>query len=138
MANRTMTTTLDAKIYSSLLTEYMPKAISSEDEYNRMLEHIEHLMQIGQDLTAEESSLLETSAILVEAYEDTQFPLESSSPLEVLLHLMDARQLKQVDLVEVIGSKDIVSKIVNSKRAISKSQAKALGEFFNISPALFI
>jgi HTH-type transcriptional regulator / antitoxin HigA len=51
---------------------------------------------------------------------------------------MEARQLKQIDLVDVIGSKGIVSEIVNGKREISKSQAKALGEFFNISPALFI
>ncbi|NEP56566.1 MAG: transcriptional regulator, partial [Symploca sp. SIO2G7] len=28
--------------------------------------------------------------------------------------------------------------IVNGKRAISKTQAKKLGDFFNVSPALFI
>jgi HTH-type transcriptional regulator / antitoxin HigA len=51
---------------------------------------------------------------------------------------MEAQGLKQIDLVKVIGSKGGVSEIVNGKRAISKSQAKALGEFFNVSPALFI
>ncbi len=43
---------------------------------------------------------------------------------------MDARGLKQSDLVEVISSKRVVSEIVNGKRSISKAQAKALGEFF--------
>lgn len=133
-----MTTNLDTKIYNSLLLEYQPKAISSEDEYNQMLESVERLMAIGENLPPEENSLLETLAILVEAYEDSQFPLEPSSPREVLLHLMEMRELKQVDLVDVIGSKGIVSEIVNGKREISKAQAKALGEFFNISPALFI
>lgn len=133
-----MTITLNANIYSSLLVEYQPKAIASEDEYNRALEKIERLMAIGEDLSPEETSLLEMLAILVEAYEDTQFWLEPSSPRQILLHLMEARQLKQTDLVNVIGSKGIVSEIVNGKREISKSQAKALGDFFNVSPALFI
>ena len=45
---------------------------------------------------------------------------------------------KQSDLVGIIGSKGVISEIVNRKRAISKAQAKALGELFNVSPALFI
>jgi hypothetical protein len=28
--------------------------------------------------------------------------------------------------------------VVNGKRAISKAQAKALGEFFNVNPGVFI
>jgi HTH-type transcriptional regulator / antitoxin HigA len=133
-----MTTTLDAQVYSSLLLEYQPKAIASQDEYNQALNSIDRLMELGEDLSPEEGLLLETLAILVEAYEDSQLPLEASSPQEVLLHLMEGRELKQIDLVEMIGSKGIVSEIVNGKRSISKAQAKALGEFFNVSPALFI
>ncbi|WP_343217816.1 helix-turn-helix domain-containing protein [Halotia branconii] len=52
--------------------------------------------------------------------------------------MIEAREIKQSDLVRIIGSKEIVSEVVNEKRAISKEQAKALGEFFNVSPALFI
>jgi HTH-type transcriptional regulator / antitoxin HigA len=133
-----MTVTLDPKAYGSLLAKYQPKVITSSEEYNQSLEIIENLMEKGEDLTLEESSLLETLAILVEAYEETQSPLEDSSPQTVLLHLMEAQGLKQTDLLTVIGSKGIVSEIVNGKRAISKSQAKALGEFFSVSPALFI
>jgi HTH-type transcriptional regulator/antitoxin HigA len=32
----------------------------------------------------------------------------------------------------------VVSEIVNGKRAISKTQAKLLGERFKVSPSLFI
>lgn len=133
-----MAITLDSKIYGSLLGKYQPKIIASEDEYNRTLELIEQMMVRGEELTPEENSLLELLSILVEIYEDSQFPVEPSSPRNILLHLMDARELKQSDLVGVIGSKGIVSEIVNGKRSISKAQAKALGEFFHVSPALFI
>jgi HTH-type transcriptional regulator/antitoxin HigA len=48
------------------------------------------------------------------------------------------RDLRQADLVPLVGSRGLVSEIVNGKRAISKAQAKVLGTFFNVSPALFI
>jgi hypothetical protein len=44
---------------------------------------------------------------------------------------MEQNDLRQADLVEIFGSRERVSEVVNGKRAISKSQAKALGEFFN-------
>ncbi|MDY6782102.1 MAG: transcriptional regulator [Cyanobacteriota bacterium] len=133
-----MTTVLNPNVYGSLLVQYQPQAINSQSEYERSCEIIEQLMERGEDLTAEEGSLLEVLAVLVEAYEDERLPSEPSSPQAVLLHLMNAQELKQVNLVDIIGSKGLVSEIVNGKREISKSQAKALGEFFNVSPALFI
>ncbi|BAY83784.1 hypothetical protein NIES267_32780 [Calothrix parasitica NIES-267] len=61
-----------------------------------------------------------------------------TTPLSMLLHLIEAHGLKQADLVDVIGSSSVVSEIVNGKREVSKAQAKALGEFFNIDARLFI
>lgn len=133
-----MTTLLNTQVYGSLLEKYQPKAITSESEYQRSLEVIDNLMSKGEDLSPEESTLLETLAILVEAYEESEFPMPASSPINVLRHLMEVRSLKQADLVKVIGSKGVVSEIVNGKRSISKSQARELGNFFNVSPALFI
>ena len=75
---------------------------------------------------------------MIEEYESKYYPDPEVSPREVLLHFMEVRELKQADLVGVIGSKGVVSEVVNGKRAISKTQAKALGEFFNINPSLFI
>jgi HTH-type transcriptional regulator / antitoxin HigA len=38
----------------------------------------------------------------------------------------------------IFGSSGRVSEAVNGRRAIIKAQAKALGEFFKVSPDLFI
>jgi hypothetical protein len=46
--------------------------------------------------------------------------------------------LSQADLVSIFGSRGRVSGVIHGKRAISKAQAKALGEFFKVSPELFI
>jgi HTH-type transcriptional regulator / antitoxin HigA len=79
---------------------------------------------------------------LIRDYEEEVFNLEEWSltpPHELLQFLMDARGMKQVDLLGILSpSKGLVSSIVNGKRQISKAQAKKLGELFNISSSAFI
>jgi HTH-type transcriptional regulator / antitoxin HigA len=51
---------------------------------------------------------------------------------------MAASGTRNVDLIGIIGNSGVVSEVVNGKRNISLAQAKNLGEFFKISPTLFI
>jgi hypothetical protein len=41
---------------------------------------------------------------------------------------MKEHEIRQADLVGIIGSRGVVSEVVTGKRAISKAQAKALGK----------
>jgi HTH-type transcriptional regulator/antitoxin HigA len=132
-----MTISLDKTTYSQLLVEYQPKVITTEAEYDQALETVEKLMA-DQQRIPEQTAILQLLVTLIEEFETKHYPVEPSSPHAMLEHLMDARGIKQSDLVGVIGSKGVVSEVVNRKRAISKAQAKTLGEFFNVSPALFI
>ena len=132
-----MTISLDKTTYSQLLVEYQPKVITTEAEYDQALETVEKLMA-NQQRTPEQTAILQLLVTLIEEFETKHYPIEPSSPHAMLEHLMDARGIKQSDLVGIIGSKGVISEIVNRKRAISKAQAKALGELFNVSPALFI
>jgi HTH-type transcriptional regulator/antitoxin HigA len=132
-----MTISLDQITYSQLLIEYQPKIITTEAEYDQALATVEKLMA-NKQRTPEQTAILQLLVTLIEDFENKHYPLEPSSPHAMLEHLMDARGIKQSDLVGIIGSKGVVSEVVNRKRAISKAQAKALGEFFNVSPALFI
>jgi HTH-type transcriptional regulator/antitoxin HigA len=75
---------------------------------------------------------------VVEDFEDKHYQLKQATPHEILIELMTERNLKQKDLLPIFKSKGIASEIVNGKRSISKSQAKELGQFFNVSPALFL
>jgi HTH-type transcriptional regulator / antitoxin HigA len=91
-----------------------------------------------QDKTAAEIKLLKLIVVLIEDYETAHYPMDNVTPHELLQHLMESNNTRQADLVGLIGSRGVVSEVVNGKRAISKAQAKALGEFFNVSPGLFI
>jgi HTH-type transcriptional regulator/antitoxin HigA len=87
---------------------------------------------------AEEIALHKLLVTLIEAYEAENYPMDESAPHEILQHIMEASGTRQADLVNVIGSSGVVSEVVNGKRSISKAQAKALGNYFNVSPSLFI
>lgn len=75
---------------------------------------------------------------LIEKFEEEHYSLGETTAQSILLHLMEARNLRQTDLVGIIGSRGVVSEVVNGKRQISKSQAKALGDFFYVDPSLFL
>lgn len=79
---------------------------------------------------------------LIRDYEEENYSLQEWSqtpPYLLLQHLMDARGIKQVDLVGILSpSRGLISLIVNGKREISKVQAKKLGVLFNISANAFI
>ena len=132
-----MTITLDRNNYPQLLAQFVPQAIDSEAEYDRALEIAERLT-FKQDRTEAEIKFLKLLVVLIEDYEAEHYPMDDVAPHELLQHLMESNHTRQADLVGLIGSRGVVSEVVNGKRAISKAQAKALGEFFSISPGLFI
>jgi HTH-type transcriptional regulator / antitoxin HigA len=138
-----MTTTIDKKRYLELLdsADIIPKTIETEDEYDRFLAVAEKLMHKRLDRTAEETALLMLVVRLIEDYESIHHNLDDwgkSTPTEILRHMMTASGTRNVDLIGIIGSSGVVSEVVNGKRSITLAQAKSLGEFFKISPALFI
>lgn len=133
-----MKSTLNKKVYASLLGDVLPKVIESEEENELFLAEVEKLMALGEDLTPEQLQLMNLLVSLIEQFEEQHYSLHPASPLEVLNELVLQRGLKQKDLVPVFGSQGIASEVLNGKRTISKAQAKALGDFFHVSPALFL
>jgi HTH-type transcriptional regulator / antitoxin HigA len=132
-----MTITLDRNNYPQLLAQFVPQAIDSEAEYDRALAIAERLT-FKKDRTSAEIKFLKLVVVLIEDYEAEHYPMDDVAPHELLQHLMESNHTRQADLVGLIGSRGVVSEVVNGKRAISKAQAKALGEFFSVSPGLFI
>lgn len=135
--NGKMTLTFDQAAYSSLLAEVAPKVIETEAEYNRALTIAERLT-FCKNRTPEEQALHKLIVTLIEAYEAQNYPMDESTPHEILQHIMEVSNTRQADLVGIIGLSGVVSEVVNGKRSISKAQAKALGDYFKVKPSLFI
>ncbi|MGI8669566.1 MAG: helix-turn-helix domain-containing protein [Aridibacter sp.] len=124
--------------YAELLTQTLPAIIETEAENDRILEIINGLITRG-DLSPDERKLLRLLTKLVEDFEDKAYPMgEGSDPLGVMLFMMEQHNLKQIDMIDVFGSRGRVSDVVNGKRGISKNHARKLAEKFNVSVDLFI
>lgn len=132
-----MTLTIDKTMYGQLLGKFQPKIIKTIEEYDEANRILLELM-LRTERSPEETELLQLIAMIIQEFDKRQEQPEPASPQEVLLHLMEERELKQADLVGKIGSKGVVSEIVNGKRSISKSQAKTLAEIFHVSSSVFI
>src|SRR2546425_598901 len=125
---------LDLRKYARLVARAAPLVIETEAEYQRADVEVGRLLRKGfAKLTVEEHRLLALLSRLIEDYEDRTFPVPDSPPHETLKFMMEQNDLRQADLVHILGSRGRVSEVVNGKRAISKAQAKALGEFFKVS-----
>ena len=132
-----MIQSIDLKIYSSLLSQYQPRIIKTEEENEIFLEIVEELLS-RQNLTPEEDALLELLVKLIEDFEDKHYQINASTPQSRLLHLMDARSLDATDLVEILGSSEAVVDVICDRLEITKQQAEALGNFFHVDPGLFL
>jgi HTH-type transcriptional regulator / antitoxin HigA len=135
-----MTLTFNREQYTELLIKHQPKIIETEIEYRQTLAIVEHFV-FKKKRTLEELALYDLAIVLVKEYESKICPMDdwrTQSPSEMLQYLLESSGKKQADLVGIIGSSGIVSEVVNGKRSISKSQAKKLGEMFQVSPSLFI
>lgn len=88
--------------------------------------------------SVEEERLLELLSTLIEVYENEKYPIPDAPPHVMIQQFMLDRGLRQVDLVPVLGSRSLVSEVVNGNRKPSKVQVKNLGSFFGVSPKLFI
>jgi len=133
------TLTIDPKKYARLANRIVVKAIETEEEHDHMVAAVEHLIDKGEDrLSPEESALLETMAILVQAYDDRHNPLPQGAPNEMLAYLTETSGRTTKDLLAVFGTRGRVSEALSGKRSISKEQAKKLASLFKVTVDLFI
>jgi HTH-type transcriptional regulator / antitoxin HigA len=116
----------------------MPVVIESEEENGRILAIVEKLMNKGESLSPEEEKLLKLLVRLVEDFEQKYYHPQEAAPLEILQHLMEARGIKQSQLWDIFGSKGIASEVLNGKRGISKTHARALANYFHVPADLFL
>ncbi|GJD20951.1 transcriptional regulator [Rivularia sp. IAM M-261] len=132
-----MTQSFDQVLYSNLLAQVAPQVIETEEEYKRALELAEHFT-FAKNLTLEETALYKLLVTLIEVYEAKHYPMDEVKPHEVLRHIVEASGISKADLANLIGSDDDVSDILNGKKFMNETQARAIGERFKVSPSFFI
>jgi HTH-type transcriptional regulator/antitoxin HigA len=123
--------------YTALLVRFPPRIIRSEEQNENYIQVLYELEQRRDGWGTEESELADLLTLLIEDFEDRNYELPKSSPLETIEFLMDQHGLKQKDLLDVFGTRSIVSEVMNGKRELNKEHIRRLSERFHVSPELF-
>jgi HTH-type transcriptional regulator/antitoxin HigA len=131
------TTEIRDSVYAELLARSLPRPIHTETERARFAETLLALDD-RDDLSPEEEALAEVLTLLIEDYEEKNYPLPQVSPHETLNALMEERGLKHKDIWPVLGNKGAATEVLSGRRSISKTQAKRLAEFFHVPVDLFV
>ncbi len=96
----------------------------NDDDYALALQAIDRLWDAA-DGTAE-ADTLEMLVTLVEAYEAEHYPIPAPDPIDMILHVMDARGLTRRDLEPYLGSHARVSEVLNRRRPLSLEMIRKL------------
>jgi HTH-type transcriptional regulator / antitoxin HigA len=122
-----MTPSFSQQTYTDLLTLYQPKPIKTESEYRRALSIVEGMM--SAKLTEAETTLFELLVLLIETYEQSNYPMGESTSGATLESLMHEFDVEAASLVEVLGSFEVVRKVLNNQQKLSQSEAESLAKF---------
>lgn len=115
---------------------YKMKLIKSEIEYDQALERLNQIFHTPQhSKEGEEAELL---ALLIEEYEKEHYPINAPDPIEAIKIRMEEMHLKQKDLIGEIGSKGVVSEILNKKRKLTVKMIRNLSRKLKINSEVLI
>lgn len=112
------------------------KPIKTEEDYNQVLERLSQIFDAKPN--TKEGDELEILGILVEKYENENFPIELPDPIEAIKFRMEQLNYSQNDLAEVIGLKSRASEILNKKRKLSLEMIRKLSEKLHIPTEVLI
>lgn len=111
------------------------KIIKTEKDYKAAVGRIYKLInsepeQIDPDSSKGEE--LELLSILVERYEDEQFPKIAPEPVDAIRFRMDQLNLKQKDIAPLFGGETRVSEILKGKRQLTLKMIVMLNRYLDI------
>jgi len=109
------------------------KVIRSEEQYLDYLQEVQMLMARQPMPNSPQGDRLELLSVLIEAYENTKFPVEPPDPIDAILFRMQEKGLKQADLIPYFGTRSRVSEVLGRKRPLTVQMIRALSIGLGIS-----
>jgi len=117
-------------------TQFDMKLIRTEREYEKALDRLDLIFDSKS--SSKEGQEAELLALLIEDYEDIHYRIPSPDPIAAIRIRMEELELKQKDLIGVIGSKGIVSEVLNKKRKLTVTMIRNLSDKLKIAAKVLI
>lgn len=112
------------------------KPIKTEQDYQEALDRLELVFDAVEDTPeGDEADIL---SLLIENYENKHYRIEAPDPIEAIKIRMEELNLKQKDLVGIIGGKSRVSEILSKKKRLTVDIIRELERVLQLSASLLI
>lgn len=112
------------------------RLLKTKSDYSKALKRLEMIFDAPVGTTeSDEADLL---GLLVDEYEKKHYKIEAPDPIEAIKIRMEERQLKQKDLINVIGGKSRVSEVLNRKRKLTLEMIRNLAAHLDLSTDILV
>ena len=112
------------------------KPIKTKKDYQQALARLEVIFDARKG--SAEGDELEILGMLVDNYENANFPVGFPDPVEAIKFRMEQLGYKQSDLADVVGLKSRASEILNRKRKLSLEMIRQIHDKLNIPTEVLI
>ena len=112
------------------------KPIKSDKDYYNALGRLDKIFDAP--IESKEGDEAEILSLLIENYENKLYPIEAPDPIEAIKIRMEEMNIKQKDLVGVIGGKSRVSEVLNKKKRLTVEMIRNLEELLNLSASILV
>jgi len=112
------------------------RPIKNEKDYRDGLERLNVIFDAAID--TKEGDEAEVLSLLIENYENENHPIEAPDPIEAIKIRMEELNMRQKDLVGIIGGKSRVSEILNRKKRLTVDMIRELERTLQISASVLV
>lgn len=112
------------------------KPIKTEQDLEKALKRLEVIFDAPAD--SKEGDEAEILSLLIENYENVHYPIDEPDPIEAIKIRMEEMNLKQKDLVGIIGGKSRVSEVLNKKKKLTIEMVREIGKVLHIPASILI
>jgi HTH-type transcriptional regulator / antitoxin HigA len=122
---------------AEMIARGAPRLIRNDAELEAYTEALFQLTAL-EIPSAPETEAIDLLTLLIESYEEANYPLPAAGPVALVRFLIDQHHLTQRDLVPQFGSESAVSMFLAGQRKLTLTQVRRLCTRFKLPADLFI
>src|SRR5215475_7750894 len=122
---------------AKMIAKGAPYVIHNDAELAAYTEVLFRLTSLTR-LSRSEEEAIELLTLLMERYEETNYPIPAADAVSVVRFLLEHQNLTQRDLIPEFGSESAVSMFLSGQRKLTLDQVRRLSSRFHLSTDVFI
>ncbi len=112
------------------------KPIKTEKDYEVAIKRLEKIFDASPK--SKEGDEAEILSMLIDNYENQYYPIEAPDPIEAIKIRMEEMNIKQKDLIGIIGGKSRVSEVLNRKKRLTVDMIRGIEKTLHLSASVLV